>query len=294
MQIKIQNYEILNFENYSLIGSEKGISRIKSENLVAALSEIQHLCDTPINMNALDLLLEKHNLEKEPTLTLLRDHLVIETNLPTPYFDATYVLHGWSEHQENTIKILDDETSSPLTHLPLSLESLQKITCEKSLIVILPASQNTQTLKDIYFAISSRHPKSFIICGYFSPLTFTVTQPFSTDLGNPCLFCSLSRAIHFESQAEGVCGWSAILKFCTSNTVDFTPPKISTLQLSMVTGLVARKIETFLSSTKHKFFQDNILSNSSVSLSTGVTSEETLPHWHMCDCLRANYVERTA
>lgn len=294
MQIKIQNYEILNFETYSLIGSEKGISRINSKNLIAAFSEIQRICDIPIDISTLASVLEKHELEKEPTLTLLRDHLVIETNLPAPYFEATYVLHGWREHQERTVRILDDETSSPLTHLPLSLDSLQKITCKKSLIVLLPDSQNTQPLKDIYFKIASRYPKSFIICGYFSPHTFTVTQPFSTDLGNPCLFCSLSRAIHFESQAEGVCAWSAILKFCTSNTADFTNPKISALQLSMVTGLVSKKIETFLSSTKHKFFQDNILSNSTISLSTGATSEETLPHWHMCDCLRANHAERTA
>lgn len=58
MQIRIQNYELLNFETYSLIGSEKGISRIKSKKLISALEELKPTCDTSIDIQALEAILE--------------------------------------------------------------------------------------------------------------------------------------------------------------------------------------------------------------------------------------------
>ena len=294
MQIKIQNYEMLNFENYSLIGSEKGISRIRSKRLIAALEELKAICDTPLEIKTLDSIFAKHRLDKKSTLRQLSDHLVIDNDIPPPYFEAVYILHGWDEFKEQTTSILNNEALASLSHLTLHQDTLKKINKEKSLIVLLPGSYNTERLKQIYFEISSSLPRSFLICGYFSPSTFTVTQPYSVDLGNPCLFCSLSRAIHFEAQADGACAWSAVLNFCTSNSAEFKNPKLSALQHSMVVGLILKKINQLLGDSKNKAFQDNILTNLAVNLNTGAVSEETLPHWHMCDCLRANHAKHTA
>lgn len=294
MQIRIQNYEILNFENYSLIGSEKGISRTRSKKLIAALEELKSVCDTPIESDTLDSIIAKHKLDKKTAIDKIKNHLVIDTNIPASYFEAAYILHGWSELKEQTTSILNSEASASLSHLPLHQDSIKNIKHKKSLIVLLPGTYNTERLKHIYFEISSSLPKSFIICGYFSPFTFTVTQPYSIDLGNPCLFCSLSRAIHFEAQADSACAWSAVLNFCTSNSAEFQNPRLSVLQHSMVVGLILKKINQFLSNNKYKAFQDNILTNLTVNLNNGAISEESLPHWHMCDCLRANHVKHTA
>lgn len=294
MQIKIQNYEILNFDTYSLVGSEKGISRVTSKRLIAALEEIKFLCERHLDTKTLDLILAKHKLDKEPTLNQLKTQLSIETDVPNAYFESVYILNGWSDYKTQTARILNSEIQTSPIHLPLHIDTIKKIRQEKSLIVLLPGSYNTSLLKHIYFEISSALPKSFIICGYFSPSTFTVTQPYSVDLGNPCLFCSLSRALHFETQAEGACAWSAILNFCTSNSAEFQNPRLTTLQLSMAVGLVLKKINIFLSNSKTKFSQDNILTNSTVDLNSGIVREETLPHWHMCDCLREKNVNHTS
>jgi|GEM_PF-7009149 len=293
MRIKIQNYEILNFENYSLIGSEKGISRINSKKLITALEELKPICEKTIDLETLESILAKYDLEK-PISEQLHHHLKIQYDVPPNYFDSVYIFHDWKERKQHTINLLDSEIPLPLTHLPLHLNALNSVTHERSLIILLPGSHNTSELKHIYFEASNTLPKSFIICGYFSPATFTVTQPYSADLGNPCLFCSLSRAIHFETQADGACAWSAMLNFCTSNSADFQNPKLSMLQHSMVVGLISKKINTILSSTNHKLFQDNILTNSTVDLNNGRVAEEILPHWHMCDCLKANHENHTA
>jgi len=294
MRLNIQNYEILNFDDYSLIGSGKGISRIKSKNLIAAFKELQGLCDTPVEIEVVESILTKHRLEAEVTIRQLHEHLTITTNSPQLYFEEVHLLHGWNTYKEESIAILNQEIPHPLNHAPLHEKSIEKITSDKSLIIILPGSQDTTGLKHIYFKIASTLPKSFIVTGHFSPNTFTVTQPYSIDLGNPCLFCSLSRAVHFETQADGSCAWSAILNFCTSNAADFQHPKLSTLQHSMVIGLISRKIQSLISSSQKRFFQDNILTNSTINLHNGALSEEILPHWHMCDCLRINHVEHTA
>lgn len=293
MRIKIQNYEILNFENYSLIGSEKGISRVKSKKLIAALEELKPICEKTIDSETLESILAKYNFE-EPVSEHLQHHLKIQYDVPPPYFDSVYILHGWKELKQHTISLLDSEIPLSLTHLPLHLNALKNVAHERSLIILLPGSHNISELKHIYFEASNTLPRSFIICGHFSPATFTVTQPYSADLGNPCLFCSLSRAIHFETQADGSCAWSAMLNFCTSNSADFQNPKLSMLQHSMAVGLISKKINLFLSNINHKLFQDNILTNSTVNLNNGTVAEEILPHWHMCDCLRANDANYTA
>lgn len=294
MHIKIQNYEMLNFENYSLIGSEKGICRIQSKKLIAAFDDLRAICETPVELETIESILTKHQLDKKHALGQLHEHLVIQTNLTPPYFEGVYILHGWDEHIERAREIFDQEARTPLTHLPLHQESIKKIKSANSLIVLLPSSQNTDSLKSIYFEIANTLPKSFIIAGYFSTNTFTVTQPYSTDLGNPCLFCSLSRAIHFETQANGSCAWNAILKFCTSNAVDFKSPRPYALQYTMAAGMISKKIRIFTACSRSTFFQDNILTDSAINLDSGVISEETLPHWHMCDCLRAPHAKYTS
>ena len=118
MRIKIQNYEILNFESYSLIGSEKGISRVKSKKLIAALEELKPICEKPITPETLESILAKHDLDKSAS-SQLHHHLAIESEVPPPYFDAVYVLHGWKELEQHTLSLLDSEVLTPLTHLSL-------------------------------------------------------------------------------------------------------------------------------------------------------------------------------
>jgi len=294
MQIKIHNYEILNFDDYSLIGSEKGISCVKSKNLRSAFHDIQAVCDKTIEIETLQTILTKNQLCEQSALAQIEAHLAIDTDLPPLYFEEVYILHGWQEFQNHITHIADQEISLPISHLPIDASSIEKIKNTKNLIILLPGSRNLTKLKTTYFAIAERLPESLIMAGHFSPTGFTVTQPYCKSLANPCLFCTLTRATHFESQTNGNCAWSAILNFCTSKNIDLPNPKPSTLQLAMIAGLITKKANGLTAHANLKFFQDNILTNTTVNLLNGLISEDSPPHWHMCDCLRAPYVKPTA
>ncbi|WAH55618.1 McbB family protein [Pseudomonas silvicola] len=282
--IKIHNYELLNFEDYSLLSSKKGITRIKSKKMIKALHELKDYCDTPTTTAHIDNILKRHQLTHIdlPDLDTL---LKIDIDIPSPYFKRIVILHTQGEHWAAARNILEQEIKLPLTWLPLEMDSIKNIDGGPSLVILLPNSQNINSIKTMYFALARGHRENFTTVGYFTPDSFTMTQPYSISLANPCLFCSVDRVVHFETQLPSRSAWNATMKFCSTNNVDLPNPKLSALQHSLVIGLIGRKISAMTAQRAPSFYQDNVLSNTTINLHSSVICEERPPHWHLCDCL---------
>lgn len=284
MHIKVYNYEMLNFNGENIVFSEKGISKVNSTSVWAALKELTELTELEFDAHELDNLLIKHSLPVNDARCFLEKILKINHSNQGNYYDQIILAHDLD--CDNFIRsILNEESSNQVKFVNIKNLDIAKLKGAKVFLHFHVSNYDYETLKGLYFSAAKLLPDSAISVSYYAPDLFVFSQPFIPELGNACHFCAIDRLIDYESVSAGHNVWAKLLTFGKTQRVPLPQKKLTTLQLNLAIGLLARRIAFFTQKMGAKRHQDSIYSCSTINLKTGSISEEVIPHWFRCKCL---------
>lgn len=282
MKLSIENYNLLNFNNDSIIISPKGVSRVTSPSLLDVLKKLQNR--TSISEADLSSLLSEHHLDYEDAYRSLEKSVGLKSDRPL-FFEKIIVAHDW-EDREYLESLLADELPDSTITCPISELTITVNNETRYLIAITYQNYDYNELKSIYFQLASTLPESAIIICYPAGASYVIGQPHVQALGNACHFCSIDRVISHETYKPSKNTWSNLLNFCQSRYIP-TPSALPTLyQKALIIGALVQKIKFLTGTNGACRYQDNILQETNISLSNGQVSESSVSHRCMCDCLR--------
>lgn len=282
MNLNIQSYEILNFPSGDLLVSRRGVTKVNSRSLLAALRKLQNY--TSISKVELDCMLSEHDLNPIAAFEFLEKTISIKEATGCLYFEKTFVLHDWDEGH-TLEQLLKSEITTPL-EVSEDIESLLNgVANKKYNIVILCKSYDYDHIKKLYFNLASVAPESAISIGYRTGGSFCISQPYLPSLGNPCHFCNVDRMLNYESYNASENHWSKVLNFCKDKHIAVPINSLSVLQRSLVVGALIKKIKLLTSPDAEHRYQDNILQETHVDFKGAFVRDVSVSHWHMCDCL---------
>ncbi|MNJ34883.1 hypothetical protein D3C77_296090 [compost metagenome] len=93
MLIKVNNYEILNFETDTLLYTKSGITKLNSSPITSLLSELEEFKAQTLSRSNLIEIIEQYNLNPQETLSFLNNTYTIQSvNAKTHYSTARLYL----------------------------------------------------------------------------------------------------------------------------------------------------------------------------------------------------------
>ncbi|MBX8486540.1 McbB family protein [Pseudomonas cichorii] len=285
MLLKIFNYEMLNFENQKLIISEKGISKINSDPLWSVLRELQESQERTITEATLDELINKNNLPHPDTRNFLNTALNIQNHLKNPYIEEVLIIHNLSS-ATSLEKILSEEVTRKCTIIPISKLNTERLKNKRAFVHFFCEPYDYHALHDKFFEIAEKSPQAALCVSYFTADSFCVSQPFIPETGSPCHFCAIDRISSYEDYTSSNNSWTKLLRFCKKNNIPAPSKEPSLLQRSLAYGLLAQRINFYTTQHMGRRHQDSVFSSVNINLHNGKITEETVPHWFLCKCLR--------
>jgi McbB family protein len=283
MKLKIQNYNILNFENQNILISETGVTKVNSPSLLKIITTLKGRAS--ISDHELYDLFHQHNLDKGDAYLSLEAMLGLHHEPQDIYFDKTTIIHDWKDHDQLTSLIKTELTNITVTaSVPELDQECRKET--KQITILLCENYNYEKIKKTYFKHAEDHPDDAIIVGYTAGDQFIISQPYLPALGSPCHFCTVDRLIENEKYRPSNNTWSNFLNFCHAKRTSIPAPSLSIFQKTLIIGALIQKIKLLTGQGESVRYQDNILQQTSVSLVNGQLSESTTSHWCLCSCLR--------
>jgi len=281
--LNIQSYEILNFPGGNLVVSKRGVSKISSPPLLAALAKLKSYKN--ISKEEFNEILSEHGLNPEAAYKFLEKTLSIRESVGDVYFEKTIVAHDWSENSDFE-ELLRSEVDTPLEVREISGSLKDVVLNKKYYIVIACMNYDYDFIKKIYFDIVSVAPDSAISVCFRTGNAYYISQPYLPKIGNPCHFCSIDRLINYEDYHSSRNTWSKLLQFCKGQHIAVPTNPLNILQRSLVVGAIIKKIKLLTSSERECRYQDNILQDSHVDFNGNFVRDVSASHWYMCDCLR--------
>jgi len=282
MNLTISSYEILNFSSENLLVSKRGVTKVNSRSLLAALRKLQSY--TSISKGELDDMLSEHDLNPSEAFEFLEKAISIKQCVDDIYFEKTIVAHDWGESGDLE-RLLKSEITTPLEICKGVGKLPNNVSNKKYYIVILCDSYDYDSIKKVYFDLARVAPESAISIGYRTGGSFCISQPYLPSLGNSCHFCNVDRMINYEDYKSSGNNWSKLLRFCKSKHVAVPVNPLNVLQRSLVVGALIKKIKLLTSPDAERRYQDNILQETHVDFSGAFVRDVSVSHWHMCDCL---------
>jgi McbB family protein len=281
--LNIQSYEILNFRSDNLVVSRKGVSKISSPSLLAALTKLKSY--KSISKAEFLEILSEHGLNPEAAYGFLEKALSIKEDPGEIYFEKTIVAHDWDKTTDLEA-LLRSEIDTPLEISDISGSLKGIVSSKKCYIVIACMNYDYDFIKEIYFDLVSAAPDSAISVCYRSGNSFCISQPYLPKVGNPCHFCSIDRLINYEGYHSGRNTWSRLLHFCKNKHIAVPAESLNILQRSLVVGAIVKKIKLLTNPGSEYRYQDNVLQDSYVDFNGNFVRDVSASHWYMCDCLK--------
>ncbi|MNO76208.1 hypothetical protein D3C76_672790 [compost metagenome] len=189
---------------------------------------------------------------------------------------------------------MNSEAPNKIDFAPLDDANIHSQSDINSLLIIVSLKQNLQPIRKTYFDLAKKINEGCLCVGYLKGNTFSITQPYLPDIGNPCFFCTIDRIQHYEKQAHSTNPWSRMLLFCSEHKIDLPSPPITALQRALILGLISDRINLYTGHKIQQCFQDNALTSTSINLSSGEITEDIYPHWPMCECMRISHAKHPA
>lgn len=283
MNLKIHNYDILNFETNNIVISEKGVATVNSPSLLEIFKKLQSRKN--ISEEELLNLFHTYKLDTKEAHTSLQAIIGLREEIGSSYFGNVIVVHDWeSECQLKTLIGSElPETTIVYHRLGEKIIATEKT---NTFLVMLCTNYDYTKIKKSYFDFSSSNPRSAISVAYTAGDQFIISQPYIPSLGKPCHFCTIDRMIENEAHRPSTNTWSRLLNFCRKNRASLPASKLSLFQQTLIIAAIIQKIKLINTHNDQLRYQDNILQETTTCLSTGRTSETSTAHWSMCDCLR--------
>lgn len=283
--IRIYNYEMLNFNSEKIIISEKGISKINSPLLWNALLDLKSIIGNDIHDEHLDKLIEKHDLPTNDTKSFLKTIVRFNTRTVDKYYDETFIIHD-SDDARHMMKTIANEFEKKPTFIRFNELTIEKIKHEKNFFHFYCENYDYSNLKSTYFKLAEALPMSAFSVSHFTTHSFSFSQPYIPEIGNPCHFCEVDRACHYEEINAGSNSWIKLLQFGKERNISIPEKKPSSLHKALAFGLLNQRINLYTNNRGGCRYQDSIFSAAKINLNDGRITEENIPHWYLCRCLR--------
>lgn len=283
MLIKINNYEILNFESDTLLYTKSGITKINSLPISSLLEKLENLKTQTLSENNLFEIIEQYNIDPQEALSFLKNTNTIQSIKGNPHYSKATLYLDWK---------CTTDVQAAISELPkknIILASMKNNDYPDNiaeLFIISTLDLHPMKLREFYFEICKRNPDSAIILGYFIENKYHLSQPFIPTTGNPCAFCSIDKVRNTERVRPGISQWAKIVNFCSDRTLALPQPAPTLLQRSLILGLILKKIDLYTSPQDIPSTQDSNILTTTLDLETGEITNEIFPHWSMCHCLR--------
>lgn len=201
----------------------------------------------------------------------------------TSYFAQIVIAHDWDDEFEKT---LTDELPSPIRTHKINKKLMNEISSPETFILIIPKDPHHHELKEIYYSIALKHPKSALCVAMRIADFFYVSQPYLPELGTPCHFCNIDKISHTERVRPSTNSWFSLLNFCHDHDLAAPKQTYTRLQRSLAIGLILERLKLWTYPGYGHRTQDRITSAAYINLVNGQTTEEQVAHWAMCECLR--------
>ena len=283
--IRIYNYELLNFNNEKIIISEKGISKINSSSLWNTLLDLQSIVENDIQDEHLDQLIEKHDLPIDETKSFLQSIVRFNVRTVENYYDEVFIIHDMNDVGQMK-KTIGDEFERKPTFIHFNEFAIDKVKQERNFIHFHCENYNYSNLKSTYFRLAGALPMSAFSVSHFTNNSFNFSQPYLPEISNPCHFCEVDRACHYEEVNAGSNNWIKLLQFGKERKISVRVKNPSALHKALALGLLSQRIKLYTNNRGGSRYQDSIFSAAKINLNDGRITEENIPHWYLCRCLR--------
>ncbi|MGY2182750.1 McbB family protein [Pseudomonas agarici] len=286
MNINIHNYEILNFPNEDLVVSEIGISRINSKSLLNALKTIKIRDQCNISKEEINDILIENGLDSSAAFSFLEKILYIKKPISDYFFKKTVIIHDF--YNADLKEILTTELSLPVDYQNFPKNKLHLKITDRYFFFILCKNYDYTQLKKLYFEIASGAPQSSISVGTMIGNFFSISPPYIPEIGNPCHFCNVDRLEINTQSNQRDNNWVRLFNFFKDRSSPIPSCKHSLLQKNIIFGAIADHINFYTTPGHEIRHQDSMFLTSYIDIQKGLITEENIPHWFMCDCLRSN------
>jgi McbB family protein len=286
MIIKINSFEISRLDPGDIVISEKGITRIKSGEILDLLLILKTVVDTDLKLSWVVKHIRNFGLPEEDTLKFLEAILSITKQPKRLPYEKIILVHDESA-DDDTLSILSSEISLP--HLLINIRdySTDLVSDRICLIVFMATHYNYEQQHSMFFSTAKKSPKSGIIISHYTPNSYRVSQPYFPEIGNSCHFCCTDRLLSYQTKEAGKNSWSQLLLFSKKTGANIPASSLSLLNRSMAMGILADRINLLTCHSLRKRHQDSVLSSASIIFRNGSIIEEVVPHWHLCRCIRS-------
>ena len=267
-----------------LVGSAKGVNRIAHTELKAALYDIKKSAPDSLHEDQAKAILAKHGITSDDAFEYLKTIIPFDSDAKRPFYTKLVIMSSRAIHE--ILKPLINSRPKPCQIFYEESYSDKLFTEDHSstLFLLIEEQLNPTKLKNFYYSLASNFPSSGIVVGYFSPGHFTLTAPFISEVGNPCVFCKLSRLQHYEDQKTGQSAWTRLLSFANKHHTAVFGESPTPLQTHLACLLANEQVLKYTTAQGVRL-QDNNMLSSSINLTSGHVVEESTSHWCLCDCL---------
>lgn len=270
MDVQISSFQIFKVFEFSVVISEKELTKIYSSALSLALEELRLLTSIRLPINTIQNIIEKHNLDCDEVMSFLDGAISIKKVDEEKYFEKVIVVHEWGKEFEDA---LASEVSCKFDVAASKEDIIEEITSSNSFVLILPKNYVCREFRDMYFEMAAESPGSAICVAMRMNDSFYMSPPFISEMGNPCHFCTSDKIIYAERAQPTKNNWSSLLRFCTETQLDPPEQQLSRLQLALVTGMLSEKIKLWTVPGYGHRGQDRIALASYVNLFSGLITD---------------------
>ncbi|MBV4491081.1 McbB family protein [Pseudomonas oryzicola] len=282
-QMRIYNYEILNFDQQPTIYSNTGFSKITDPRMVSVLQRLEEKQEETINKAELEQIIKNEQLDPTATVAFLKSLTIIGEPAVSPYFKKTSVFTDWEVSTELKCSLTKRLGGKIQFHTTLPVETIP--TDQPTLFIFVYLKLKPKELRTIYTNLAQRNPHCGFSVGFISGRHFHLTAAYIPDVGNPCAFCTLDRIAHYETLRSSQHYWSKIWTFCLTRKIDLPTTKIDEFQNALILGTITSFSHQLTYHQRARRTQDQVLLSRTLDLTSGETTEDCNVHWPFCECL---------
>lgn len=275
----LQKYQTIEADACHLILGKHGLSTVTNQTLWNFLTE---WAVTP-NITKTQIVheIDHTDLDRSDTIKFLEETIGFKSEAKG-FFSATRIFYEASNPFERIVnRVFPGELDIVIScsELPETKHG------DSNLDILLFCDPTMEASKESYQQHIKKNPHNGVLAGYFSNNQFVLTSPHLTDIGNPCAYCTLDRALHYLKIRKTSSSWALITKYFTEYRIPLPPPILTELHIPMIASFISLTIDLYTSENRASH-QDDVYLERSLDLSTGDVSKALPTHWYLCNCWR--------
>jgi McbB family protein len=281
--MRLSDFQIVEHEQKAIVVSDKGISRIVDTTLI----RLMKAWSENGGQNRLDIQeqLVTHSLDASQTLKFLEDIIGFESKRQIRHFLASRVFFNSNSGFARIIA-----RGLPTQQYTSCHSKSKKISPSSAphLDILLMEDPASDKERIFYQTHLKENPKNAVIATYLIEDSMVMTAPHCPDIGNPCLYCTIDRVLHYTKLRTTKSSWAKLTAFFSENSISMPFPKLTQANEQLISALISLQIDLYMQG-RAVCHQDNVYSNILFNLASGEMVKTQPTHWYLCNC-RSNHV----